>query len=70
MWQLYITVFEQVQLNPLNPDPSVDGPSSGLWRVMGYERSLLVQNNNLVPPKGMGYEALRGYALCVMRGAG
>ena len=32
---------------------------------MGYERALLVQNNNLVPQKNMGYEGL-----WVMRGMG
>ena len=32
---------------------------------MGYERALLVQNDNLVPQKSMGYEGL-----WVMRGMG
>ena len=50
---------------PLNPYLSVDGLSYGLWGFMGYERALLVQNDNLVPQKSMGYEGL-----WVMRGMG
>ena len=35
--------------------PSVDGPSYGLWAI-GYWRQLLVRNEDLMPPKSMGYE--------------
>ena len=59
---------EEKELTTVEPllthTPSVDGPSYGLWGVMhmGYERSLLMQDNNSVPQKSMGYvyEALRG----------
>ena len=48
-------IFSEYSRLPLNPYLSVDGPSYGLWGFTGYERALLVQNENLVLQKSMGY---------------
>ena len=42
----------------LNPYPSVDSPGHGLSKIIGYEKSILVQNDDSVDPKIMGYKGV------------